>query len=401
MIYGREIIRYDFDEFLDAFQSMLARGEAHPNDLRNLKVALNRFFKDSECKEVIYTNNNDRMFFGMKIMPIIDPDDIYEYLMEEDEKIRIGKYIVEIDSHLLNPVLDIQADEMMAILLHEVGHLVGDAMPVENARKALNTYLLANKETIKISQSIHYKEILAYGLKDYLSKSSSMFYTEDASEILADDMAHAYGYEHALEEAYKKITKNNFKLYENSAVSKFITFGWVLSTYKSLRIRRVDAIKTLNRAILLTGSRLEKMEMENVIRRIKRIDDDIVVEAAAMEDAAKESGIRLKIKDKLRKNRLNNLRTIDNTFYELNMQVRNVEDEADALYLVRQINNSMAIIDEYRNHKDCDEWEFKQWSDAYDRFYHLRDKLTNSVVYKNKQYGVFVAYPDIVENRYS
>ena len=399
MIYGREIIRYDFDEFLDAFNSMLTRGEPHPNDLKNIKIALNRFFKDSECKEVIYTNNTDRMFFGMKIMPIINPDDIYEYLME-DEKIRIGRYIVEIDSHLLNPVLDLGPDSLMAILLHEVGHLVGDAMPVENARKALNTYMLANKETIKISQSIHYKEILAYGLKDYLSKSSSMFYTEDASEILADEMAHMSGYEHALEDAYTKICKNNFKLYENSAVSKFITFGWVLSTYRSLRIRRVDVIKTLNKAILLTGSRLERMEMENVIKRVKRIDDDIVVESAAMEDAAKESGIRIKIKDKLRKNRLNNLRTIDNTFYELNMQVRNVEDEADALYLIRQINNSMSVIDEYRNHKDCDEFEFKQWSNAYDRFSQLRDKLSDSIVYKNKQYGVFVAYPDIVENRY-
>lgn len=385
----RKNINYDFSEFLNTFADMKQRHTATPSDLKVLKDELNKFFKDSTCKEVLYTNNTDKMFFGMKIIAMIDADDIYDYLVE-DEPVRIGKYIIEIDSHLLNPVLDLTERELLAMLLHEVGHMVGDATPVENARRELNSYLAANKDHIRIAQSIHYKEFLAYGLKDYLSKQQSMFYTSDSSEILADEFAMSYGFSNDLSHAYSKITSNNMKLYENSEVSKFAVFAWTLNLYNNLKTRRVGALHTLARAKQLTGSRLEKLELDNVMRRIKRIDDDILVEA---------SSIHSKLREKLRKHRLNNMRTIDSTMYELSMQIRNVEDEDDALYLMRQLNNNIAIIDEYKNSPDCDTKEVQKWNNLMDKFIQLRDKLSSTVVYKNKTYGIFVQYPDIVENR--
>lgn len=385
----RKNINYDFSEFLNTFTDMKQRHTATPSDLKVLKDELNKFFKDSTCKEVLYTNNTDKMFFGMKIIAMIDADDIYDYLVE-DEPVRIGKYIIEIDSHLLNPVLDLTERELLAMLLHEVGHMVGDATPVENARRELNSYLAANKDHIRIAQSIHYKEFLAYGLKDYLSKQQSMFYTSDSSEILADEFAMSYGFSNDLSHAYSKITSNNMKLYENSEVSKFAVFAWTLNLYNNLKARRVGALHTLARAKQLTGSRLEKLELDNVMRRIKRIDDDILVEA---------SSIHSKLREKLKKHRLNNMRTIDSTMYELSMQIRNVEDEDDALYLMRQLNNNIAIIDEYKNSPDCDNQEVQKWNNLMDKFIQLRDKLSSTVVYKNKTYGIFVQYPDIVENR--
>lgn len=390
MIY----IDYDFSVFLDIFKRMKDKCGATPSDLNTLKNELNRFFKDSTCKEVMYTNNTDKMFFGMKTLAMIDADDIYDYLVDDEPK-RITKYIIEIDSHLFNPVLNLSEKELMAILLHEVGHLVADASPIENARNALNAYLAENRDHIRISKSIHYKEILAYGLKDYLAKDQSMFYTSDESEIFADEFAKNYGFADDLTSAYDKITSNNMKLYENSEVSKFIAFSWTLGLYKDLKVRRIGAIKVLARAKQLTGSRIEKMEMDNVIRRIKRIDDDDII----TESAENPSALKLKIKEKMRKARINNLRTIENTLYELSMQVRNVEDEDDALYLMRQINNSIAIIDEYRNSTDCDTYELDKWNAVLDKYTKLRDKLSSTVVYRNKNYGIFIQYPDIVENR--
>ena len=221
-----------------------------------------------------------------------------------------------------------------------------------------------------------------------------MFYTSDISEILADEFARSYGFSDELSSAYDKVTTNNIKLYENSEVSKFITFSWALNLYKNLKTRRVGALKTLARAKQLTGSRLEQLEIDNVIRRIKRIDDDIIVESAE-----NPGFLRTKLKEKMKKARLNNLRTIENTLYELNLQIRNVEDENDALYLMRQLNNSIAIIDEYKNSTDCDDYELSKWNQLMDKFVQLRDKLSSSVIYKNKSYGIFVQYPDIVENR--
>lgn len=386
-------INYDFSAFIEAFSKIKSKCSATPTELGTLKNELNRFFKDSKCKEVLYTNNTDKMFFGMKIIAMIDADDIFDYLVDTDP-IRIDKYIVEIDSQLFNPITDLSERELLAILLHEVCNLVGDSSPMDNARAALDAYFSLNKDHIKISQSIHYKEILAYGLKDYLSKSHSMFYTSCSSEMLEDEFVRSYGLIEDLTSAYDKVSMNNIKMYENSEVSKFITFGWALELYKNIKTRRISAIKTLTRAKQLTASRLEQMELDNVIKRIMRIDDSVLVESAN-----NKSAFRIKLKEKMKKARLNNLKTIDNTLYELSMQVRNVEDEDDALYLMRQLNNSIAIIDEYRESSDCDDYELSKWNALMDKFTQLRDKLSSTVVYRNKNYGIFLQYPEIVENR--
>lgn len=386
-------IDYDFSTFLEIFTKMKNKCGATPSDLNTLKNELNRFFKDSKCEEVMYTNNTDKMFFGMKTLAMLDADYIYDYLIDDEPK-RISRYIIEIDSHLFNPVLDLTSAELMAILLHEIGHVVADASPIETARNAMNAYLAENRDHIRISKSIHYKEILAYGLKDYLMKNKSMFYTSDESEIFADEFAKTYGFADELASAFDKIASDNMKLYENSEISKFIVFNWTLGLYKDLKVRRIGAIKTLSRAKLLTGSRIEKMEIDNVIRRIKRIDDDDIIT-----ESTNNSSLKIKLKEKMKKARINNLRTIENTLYELSMQVRNVEDEDDALYLMRQINSSISIIEEYKNSTDCDAYELDRWNTILDKYTKLRDKLSSTVVYRNNNYGIFIQYPEIIENR--
>ena len=387
------IIEYDFSSLLESFELLKANKQT-PEIMQTIKGELNRFFEDSNCKEVIFTTNTDKMFFGIKIVPMLDADDVYDYIID-DEKLRVDKYIVELDSKLFDPVMDLTPQELLTLLIREVSHLVGSSQPIEDMRNDLHIYLAENRTTIKISQSIHYKEILAYGLKDYLSKAQSIFYNGDKTDVIADEFILAYGFISYLETAYDKIFNNNIKLYENCNVSKIIIFSWTLDLYRNIKTRRVGAISTLNELKTLTASRLEKMEMDNVIRRIQRIDDDSV-----LSEGARMDNLKIKIKEKLKKARLNNLRMIDSTFYELSMQVKNVEDENDALYLMRQINTNLSVVDEYRNSEDCDDYEKERWNAVFEKFMQLRDKLTDTVVYKNKQYGLFVNYPEIVENRY-
>ena len=317
-------IDYDFSEIIFTMANMKQRTPT-PEDL----AVLNRFFDDSSCKEVLYTTNTDKMFFGIKLIAMIDADDIYDYLVDTD-KLRISKYAIEIDSKLFDPIMDLTPREITAVILREIFHFIGDSSPVESARDAMNAYLASNKTHLHISQSVHYKEILAFGLKDYLSKSDSMFYIGDPSEVDTDEFLASYGFGD-IGNAYRKIFNNNIKLYENCNISKFIVFDWTLDIYRNLANRRVEAIKTMTELKALTGSRLEKMEMDNVIKRVHRIDDDSII------NESNSNGIRARIKEKLKKSRLNSLRTIDNTYYEISMQVKNVEDENDALYLMRLI----------------------------------------------------------------
>ena len=67
---------------------------------------------------------------------------------------------------------------------------------------------------------------------------------------------------------------------------------------------------------------------------------------------------------------------------------------------MRQINTRISLISDFIEDEDIDNTEKKKWNDVLDRFNRLRDELSNSMVYKRKNYGIFVQYPDIVANRY-
>ena len=114
----------------------------------------------------------------------------------------------------------------------------------------------------------------------------------------------------------------------------------------------------------------------------------------------KDPKVVYSIKRRMAKMRANTMRSLEDDYYELNMRIRNVEDEEDALYLMRQINTRIGLIDDYINSEDLSTQDVKRWTDTMDRFKRLRDELSSSLIYKNKSYGLYVAYPDIKENNY-
>lgn len=384
---------YDFTSINNVFSEALSDGKMSASHQRTLVRELNRFFSDSKCMNVYYTENISKPFFGMIICPSIDDENIYAYLMGTDESLRLTKYSVEIDSHLFNPVLGLTGKEITAILLHEIGHVVNDATPIINARRYLDEYLAKNNETLKMTDSYHYREILAYALKDFVSKDRSIFYTSNVDEVLADDFVRTYGYGAYLESGMNKILKSNSKLYQGEMNDKFTSFIWSIQLYKHMQYRRIPALRMLNKAKALTGSRIEKAEMENLIRRINRIDDDILIEGSL-------SNIHNKIKNRMRKMRIDNMRALEDDYYEINMRIRNVEDEDDALYLMRQLNTRISLVTDFIESEDLSSSERKRWQDCLDRFTRLRTDLSNTMVYKSKDYGIFVAYPDIQQDRY-
>lgn len=386
-------ISYDFSTLENIFDGALARGDLKASDLSVIKRELNKFFKDSQCMQVYYTENTDKMFFGIIVNASIDADNIYEYLMGTKD-IRISRYNLEYDSHLFNPTLGMTAREIMALTLHEIGHVVNDMTPIQHARQYLDEYLAKTGESVPMSQSYNYRDILAYALKDFIAKDRSAFYTRDTDEILADDFARSYGYGPALESAMGKIIAKNSKLYTGTDVDKFAVFTWTLGIYRHLGTRRIPAIRAINKAKALTGSRIEKMEMDNVLRRIVRIDDHVLIEGTS------DGGLINKIKSRMRKMRYDTMRSLEDDFYELNMRIRNVEDEDDALYLMRQLNTRISLIEDYVNSEDLSPTEAKRWNESLEKFKRIRDDLSSTLVYKGKSYGLFIPYPDIKPDNY-
>ena len=132
--------------------------------------------------------------------------------------------------------------------------------------------------------------------------------------------------------------------------------------------------------------------MENVIRRLNRIDDEALIESAILES---------KFGEFFKKNKQKNIRYLEDDLYEYNIRLKNIEDEDDALYLLRQINTRIAIIDDYMNSdKEMDETTRERWFNLLNKYQKVREDLSKKVVYKNKYAGIYISYPEIKPNNY-
>ena len=111
-------IKYDYTEFYTILNSIKNEG-VNSMHLNDLKMELNSFFKDSVCRELIYTENTDKLFFGIETIPAINGEDAMDIIFGS-EPYRINKYYVELDSKLFSEYLGLTVEEIMALLICQV-----------------------------------------------------------------------------------------------------------------------------------------------------------------------------------------------------------------------------------------------------------------------------------------
>lgn len=374
--------RYNYDfSGLETAMSHL-RHDQSQRTLNEIREKLNKFFKDSTCVDVIFTKNTDKVFFGMCVMAILDAPQVAN-LLADDKPVRIIKYYVEIDSKLIDN-MNLSKEELTAVILHEVGHLVNDSTPIEEVRHAIDDYMSSTGDVLSIKDSIHFKEILSYAVKDTLRKFGSLF-TRNNDEILADEFVFMCGYGNHLESAFKKIMSSTSTI--NRGVSnKLIVLGWTLHLYKNMKFERLRAISTLNDAKRFTASKLEKRELEVAVRSLSKIDDISLQEATYIEEEV------IKKNSLIQRVQHGGLKSIDDDVYEYEMRIRNVEEENDALLILRQINMRMSILDDYLRYSDIDDKEKFKWQKTFDKYDQLREELSKKTVYFRKNYGLWIDY---------
>jgi hypothetical protein len=340
------------------------------------------FGPDSSCENFIVTENTDKMFFGVKVMPSHKFMDRYllDDILFEEKPVRIKTVDVEFDSKMFSPLVGMTANEMMAVILYEVGHVVNSSAPVDDLRVQVDAYCAANDQVIANLKDKDAIDFMAFAVAEYISKHSSLF-TNSGDKFTADEFIHYADLDDQLENLISKIAKNNFRLHED-VDNPFATMLWTLRILSSLSTRKIMAIKTLKKAIDLSASVLEQNYMKSLIRGLEHVRIIPVNEGA------------------LHKFKYNTMKQFDEDYFEIAMRCKNVEEEDDAIYLMRKINTRVSIIDDYINTEKISPDDFKKWSKLLDKYKDLRDDLLKTTVYKGKQYGVFVNYPDIVPNRY-
>jgi hypothetical protein len=361
------------------------RFEQSDATLNKLKNELNKFFTKIKCKGVIYTNNTDKLFFGMRVYPVIDSSTVMDFLGDSKTKV-FDYYFVELDSKLFDPVLNLNNRELTAILLHEVGHIVNDTETIDEVRKQIDMYMLKSGDTISFNTSKGYRELLAYALKDSVFKIGSIFSKIGNDELIADSFVFACGYGPDLESGMVKITRS--ANYLNKAIdNRLITLAWVLRLKNEFNVRRIPAIKTLNKAKYLTASELEAKEINYASNILSRMNDPV--------SEATVDGMKDRFSKKFSSFKLKGVRSIIADGYELNVRLRCAESEEDLLYIVRTLNTDIAILRDYLTEELTDD-EREEALKALQYMYDLRENAAKKKEIRSRYTSLInVVYPEL------
>jgi len=365
---------------------LFALGEDHSSSKLNiLKNEINKFFTKTKCKEILYTMNTDKLFFGMRVYPKISGTEAVEMLGSRKPKI-VDYYYLEFDSKLFDPMLNLTPDELTAILLHEIGHIVYDTETIDEVKRQIDIYFAQTDDYLDLDTTKSYQELLAYGIKDSIIKTGSIFSKIGHNdEIIADSFVIACGYGASLQSAMTKISRSS--TYLNQDVDdRFIALAWVLRLKKEFSIRRVPAVKTLNKAKELSASQLEKRELGYAAMIVGKMD-------APYQEAAFDN-VKARFSDRFKKWQTKGVRYLKDDIYELNLKVRCAESEEDLMYVIRTANNDIAIIQDYM-HEDIPDAEREELYKVLEELYDVRQKAA-----KHKDVGASdsmlkIYYPNI------
>ena len=347
--------------------------------LNDLKYALDKYFTGSNCKGVIYTNNTDKLFFGIYAMPNIDADSVIDTITT-DKKLIVNEYFLELDSQLFNEKFGLNSSEITAMLVHDIGTLVNNAAPAEIVVKNLNQYLVDNKETLRLSNLIHYKEMLSFGFRDALRKVTSLFELgkyDESTDTMADFIDWA-PYKELITSGMNKLDKAGQLFFKREVRDKFVVLSWVLRVYDNVVGYRIATTKMLDRFQDLTPSQIERKEMNNFARRLNRIDDDMLLEST--------DGIITEIRRKkfpVQSNVLDCLDIAQNDIVGIVLKQENLDpNEPDAIPdLLHSINNSMSMIKDYAENNVDDKETFKQWNAMFQELAKRRKQITQMKAY--------------------
>lgn len=397
-------ISYDFSDLELACDEIIDTDGK--KGLDKLKKELNKFFKDSRCREVLFTRS-DKMFFGMCVYPHVTKELVTE-ILQDDKPVRFHEFSIEIDSKILHPALQISPREMTAMVLHEVGHIVNDTTPVDEVRKVIALQLTKNGDSLNIPKTAQYYTILSYGIKDTVRKLTSMLYVYKDSEVLADEFVHMCGYGEELNSIFNKICKSGMKINDTS-VNKLTSLAWTLSVYRQIKIKRIPALRLLDKMYKISSSQLEKREMEIMTNAINTIDDSNIEESCDYTNHdnyfvfnESKSEVKQSKYARLRKNAaIKNIKKFEQDLYEYKMRIRHVSDEDDAYYLMRMINTRISVIEDFLDHERLTETEHKRWWALLEKYYSLRDELADVTTYRYDYSNslIVVKYPEIKPGR--
>lgn len=351
------------------------------DDLKQIKLILNRIFPDKDCANFIYTINTDKLPFGCIVFPVFRQNTISDFLITGEVKY-VSDYEVEIDSKMFD--YGLTDEEVVAVILFNIHNMTASLAPMENVREAIDDFFSDNGNQLIIRSSVQYQAILNLGLVDALNQVSSCLYLPDdvVSDAFLDDLG-VDCFKAAIDKLYQQIPDCNN---EASRLPKLTILNWALRLYDDVDKERIPALRLLDKVKSITASVLYTNRINAAINALNRIDTDLFVSESVQQvftESKRRGGLIASLK-------YNGLRDIENDLYMFQLMAKNAETESEVLYALKQINARLAILDDYIRENPNDP-EIDRWIAVKMEYIEIRDVLAKKKLRK-RSYGIFVDY---------
>ena len=365
------------------------------NHLSDIKNILNEIF-DAKCTDIIYTKNTDNQFFGIRINPAIDAQKAM-IILTTDERVKIEKYQIELDSKLFD--IDLDSKELVALLIFEISSMVDSYEIIDNIRGLVDSYVTSQDDFIRIRNSVNYSQLIIFAFKDTLYKLSSSMFKEDPEELTLNKWIQALDLQEEIVSGQNKIATSVNGVGDTVRSPKTIILSWMLTMYKDMKTNSDSVRYTLTDAKNFTGSKLEKMEIDKTLTSIDRINVQSVIEAKDINEVFERKAMHSLNEVSLFKSlKQSGLRSIEDDLYEFAIRVKNCSTEEDAMYIVRGINTRLNILEDYlANTPNISEIETKKWTEVANKYRALRIELTKKKIWDKSSYNIWVDYNKLDE----
>ena len=362
--------------------------------LSDLKAAINAIFDDNKCINVLYTNNTDKQFFGIRINPNMSPSDA-AIILTTDEKVKLNKYQIEFDSKLFD--IGLNETELAAVTIYEISSMMDDYDIFDKIRLEVDKIMLRNEDIVHIRESVNYAQLIIFALKDTLFKLSSMLFVENPDDLTMNVTIQACNLENYITSAREKIDSSMQGLGETMRQPGMDILTWMFTMYRNMNIYSGVVKNTLKDARSFTASKLEINEIEKTLTSVDRIEGNVLEESVSLNEFFDQKHIsclnEFSIFKSLKKN---GLRAIENDLYEYAMKVKNCTESEDAFMIMRGINTRLGVLEDYLATETLHENERKHWDYVCNQYRELRIALSKKK-FKEKQYGLWFDYSKLDE----
>jgi len=374
-------------------------------------------------------NNATNSFFGMNIFPSVSTMDILvESIIEKksstEEIVKLWQnndvWYIEIDSILLyDTKLNANPSEIVAVLLHEIGHIVYDNTIPRRLNKILRFKLMKlNYQMKALVANKKIRKLFNLAILESCTTKSFAF-TNTNTERHADKFVIKYGYGNELDEFIGKLIQsqgNSLINREDKEVEKEIEIivNWTVLNIKELEFRKKVLRNSLKVEMLKTPSDLTKRVVQDIhasffgestdkyrellSEQYSRVPQDVYsqmkYEQILMNDVnkiLKEASVGLF--DKLGKVKKVSQSDID----ILEVDIGNIQNTDDKIYLLDrlyvlldQINTALDLIEMGKSNRVSQ--SKSTLMNMKDQLLKLREQIMAMKII-DKEYGVFIRYP--------